>query len=127
MQTTTLAPHDPLPDGHHVVVLRRFEEDDPSRTTVQIVLTGPRQESTHPRRPDGTPMPLDEAVAAARQVAREEGLDQVFVLDRTQGPRERDILRHGGDHTVHMDALVDMEAGERGSDMRDVAHPVRDA
>lgn len=123
-ETTFLAPHDPIPDGHHVLVLRRFCEDDPDRTVVQILLTGPRPQTATPRHPDGRPMDLDGAITAARQVAREEGLDRVFVLDRTQGRRERDVLRHGGDRSVHMEELADSneEEGEHGPDMRDLAH-----
>ena len=120
----TLNPHDPLPDhGHHVLVLRSFFEDDPHRTTIEITLTHGRgmPERSHPVRPDGSQLSLDEAVAAARQVADEEGIKLVQVIDRTAGPRERDIQQHGGDHTIHMDRLDDddMEEGERGSDMRD--------
>ena len=91
-----LNPHDPAPEGGHaVVVMRRFD--------------------------DGTPMSLDQAVAAARLVADEAGIETVQVIDRTAGPRERDIQQHGGDHSVHMERLDDddMEEGERGPDMRD--------
>jgi hypothetical protein len=124
---TTLGPHDPMPSGpkRFVVVLRRFREDDPDGTEVQIVLTGARgDETTHPHRPDGTLMHFDEAIAAAKKVAETEGLGTVYVLDRTQGTREQDILRHGGDHSVHMARLedTDEEDGERGPDMRDIAH-----
>ena len=127
INTTMLAPHDPMPSGpgHHVVVLRRFREDDPAHTEVQIVLTGTPEQLTHPRRPDGTPMELDEAVAAAHKVAETEGLSRIFVLDRTGGPREKDILQYGGDHSVHMETLKDTddEDGVSGTDMRDIAHP----
>ncbi len=127
IEITTLAPHEPIPAGpdRHVVVLRRFEEDDPNATSVQIMLTGSPAEITHPRMPDGRPMSLDEAIEAARAVAKSEGLRRVYVLDRVQGVREQDILRHGGDHSVHMDQLSDTDEadGERGPDMRDIAHP----
>ncbi len=130
IETVHLAPHDAMPagPGRTVVVLRRFEEDDPDRTTIQIVLTGTPEQSTHPHRPDGTLMPFDEAIAAAQQVAREEGLTRIYVLDRIGGARERDILSHGGDHTIGMDRLsdTDEEDGERGADMRDLAHPARE-
>ena len=55
------------------------------------------------------------------RVADEAGIAAVHVIDRTAGPRERDIQQHGGDHSVHMDRLDDddMEEGERGPDMRD--------
>ena len=66
-------------------------------------------------------MDLDEAVAAAVKVAESEKLSRVLVANRTAGAREQDILQHGGDHSVHMEALVDsdIEDGERGADMRD--------
>lgn len=121
-----LAPHDPLPAGpaRHVTVLHRFDEENPQRTVVQITLTGRPDETTHPVRPDGHPMTLQEAIGAAQKVAEAEGLHRIFVLDRTEGEREKDILQHHGDHSVHMETLVDddMEEGERGSDMRDIAH-----
>lgn len=126
IQISTLAPHDPIPSGpaRAVVVLKRFEGDDPTNTAVQIVLTGANQETTHPRGPDGQPMSLDGAIEAARAVAESEGLDRVYVLDRTAGEREQDILGHHGDHTVHMEALddTDDEDGVQGSDMRDALH-----
>ena len=119
-----LNPHDPMPEGGHaVVVMRRFDEDNPHKTVVEVTLTHRHglPERTHPARPDGSAMSLDEAVEAARLVADEAGIEAVQVIDRTAGPRERDILQHGGDHTVHMDRLDDddMEEGERGPDMRD--------
>ena len=119
-----LNPHDPAPDGGHTVyVLRRFDEDDPHRTVVEVTLTHRHglPERTRPARPDGTAMDLDEAVEAARRVADEAGIAAVQVIDRTAGPRERDILQHGGDHTINMDMLEDtyLEEGERGPDMRD--------
>jgi hypothetical protein len=130
-QTIHLGPHDPIPSGpgRQVVVLRRFEEDYPDGTSVQIILTGTPEQATHPRRPDGSPMHLDEAIAAAGRVAAEEGIGQVFVLDRISGRREQDILRHDGDHTVHMEHLDDSdeEDGERGPDMRDVGRSPRDS
>lgn len=120
-----LAPHDPIPSGpaRHVVVIHRFDEDAPQRTFTSIVLTGHPDETTRPMRADGQPMGLGEAIEAAQQVARSEKLDRVYVVDRTEGEREQDILRHGGDHSVHMEGLVDfdLEEGERGPDMRDRA------
>ena len=118
-----LAPHDPIPTGpgRHVVVLHRFDEDEPKKTVVTITLTGHPDQTTHPRRPDGELMNIDEAIEAAQRVAESEKLSRVVVSDRTQGEREQDILSHGGDHTVHMEELVDtdVEDGERGADMRD--------
>lgn len=120
--TRTLEPHAPLPEGRHVSVLRRFAEDNPDQVITEIVL-GHRPgvtETANPAHPDGTPMSLDEAVEAAKRVAESEGIQTVFVLDRTAGPREHEILDHGGDHTVNMDKLddMDLEEGERGPDMR---------
>ncbi len=120
-------PHDPLPEGGRtVIVLHRMDEDDPRLTVTQIMLTGrPGQgETVHPVRADGTPMNLDQAVEAAKLVAKSEGLDVVHLVDRTTGPREKEVLAHDGDHTVNMASLddTDMEEGERGSDMRDRGH-----
>ena len=120
----TLNPHGPMPDyGHHVVVLRRFDEDDPHKTVVEITLThsGSMPERTVPVHPGGAAMTLDEAIAAAIRVADDAGITTVQVIDRTAGPRERDILQHGGDHSIHSERLddTDMEEGERGPDMRD--------
>ncbi|MDP9095749.1 MAG: hypothetical protein M3N26_04195 [Pseudomonadota bacterium] len=118
-----LAPHDPIPTGpgRHVVVLHRFDEDEPKKTVVSITLTGRPDQTTHPMRPDGRPMDIDEAIEAAIKVAASEKLTRVVVADRTQGDREQDILEHGGDHSVHMEDLVDndLEDGEQGADMRD--------
>ena len=123
IETRKLEPHAPLPEGRHVSVLRRFDEDNPDKVVTEIVLgTGPgRMETVHPRRPDGTPMPLGEAVQAARQVAASEGVAQVFVIDRLAGTREHEVLEHHGDHSVDMEGLddMDLEEGERGPDMRD--------
>ncbi len=118
--------HDPAPDaGHHVVVIRRFDGDDPHATLIEITLTHAHglPERTTPHRPDGHLMTLDEAVAAAVKVADSAGVATVYVIDRTAGPRERDIQQHGGDHSIHMERLDDddLEEGERGPDMRDRA------
>lgn len=124
-----LDPHAPLPDGlgpdgrgRYVVVFSRFDEDDPRAVFTEIILAdGPGNvETTRPVQPDGTPMSFDEAIEAGRQVADSEGLDVVYAVDRTAGAREREVLAHGGDHTVGMAGLqdTDPEDGERGPDMR---------
>ncbi len=99
-----LDPHDPLPEGrqHRVIVLRRFDEDDPRRAITEITLTGApgRSEVARPMRADGTPMSLDDAVAAAQKVAETEGIHEVFVLDRTAGQLEHDVIEHAGDHKL---------------------------
>jgi hypothetical protein len=119
-----LQPHDPLPDrGRHVVLLRRFEEDDPRRIVLEMVIShgAGRAETRQALHPDGRPMSVSEALTAARALADAEKLEPVYIIDRLAGPRERDILRHHGDHSVHMGQLddFDLEEGERGSDMRD--------
>lgn len=123
-EITRLAPHDPLPTGpgRHVIVLHRFDEDAPKQTITQITLTGHPDETTRPMQENGRPMSLDQAIEAAQRVAESEKLPRIFVVDRTAGERERDILEHGGDHSVHMEKLVDfdLEDGERGPDMRDL-------
>ncbi len=126
VKTRKLEPHAPLPEGRHVSVLRRFDEDNPDQVVTEIVLgTAPgRAETVNPAQPDGTPMSFGEAIAAAKRVAESEHIGTVFVVDRTAGSREHEILEHGGDHSVDMDKLddMDLEEGERGPDMRD---PVR--
>ncbi len=123
IEIVRLAPHDAIPSGpaRHVVVIHRFDEDAPQQTITVITLTGQPEETTRPMRADGRAMELDEAIEAAQQVAESERLPRVFVVDRTAGDREQDILRHGGDHSVHMEGLVDsdLEDGEHGADMRD--------
>lgn len=119
-----LDPHDPLPEGRsgRVIVLRRFDEDDPRKIVTEITLTGPpgRSEAVQPVRADGTAMSLDEAVSAAREVAKSEGIGQVFVLDRTAGRLEHEIVEGAGDHSFPGKTLddTDLEDGENGPDMR---------
>ncbi len=122
-----LDPHDSLPEGqgHRVVVLRRFDEDDPRRTVTEITLTSApgRPEVARPMQADGTAMPLEDVVAAARRVAETEteGIHEVFVLDRTAGQLEHDVIEHAGDHSFAGKKLddSDFEDDERGADMRD--------
>ena len=122
-----LEPHASLPDARHVTVLRRFDEDNPDRVITEIVLgTAPgRSEAVNPVAPDGTPMALPDAIEAAKKVAESERITAVHVIDRTAGPREHEILDHGGDHSVNMGKLddMDLEEGERGPDMRDPVMP----
>ncbi len=119
-----LEPHDPVPDqGRHIVILRRFDEDDPRRVMLELLVFrgGRAPEITRPVRADGTPMTVQETLSAARNLADRERLEPIYVLDRLAGAREREILQHHGDHTVNMGELddFDFEEGERGTDMRD--------
>ncbi len=119
-----LAPHDPVPEsGHHLIVMRRFAEDAPRLTVTEMIASDGRSspERTVPTGRDGTPLDFPEAVQAARARAERDGFPTVFAVDRTAGPREREVLAHGGDHSVHADRLLDsdLEEGEPGPDMRD--------
>jgi hypothetical protein len=117
-----LQPHDPLPDaGRYMLVLRRFGEDDPQVAVTEIIMADGKDppELTVAVRPDGTPMAFQEAIGVAEKRAEREGCPAVFVVDRTAGPREREVLRHHGDHAVHTEKLADEATGEEGSDIRD--------
>ena len=125
MQTITLEPHDPLPEGaaRRVVLLRRFDEDVPGTTHLELRLEGGGKpaEFAQPSDSAGHPMAWEAAIDAARRVAESEKLAVFYVLDRTAGPREQVVLEHHGDHSADMAKLedTDPEDGETGSDMRD--------
>lgn len=122
-----LDPHDPLPEGrgHRVIVLRRFDEDDPRRQVTEIILTDApgHSETARPTGPDGRALSVEDATMAARKIAESEGISQVYVLDRTAGRLEHEVVEHGGDHSFPGKALddTDLEDGEKGPDMRDRA------
>ena len=124
VEIRNLDAHDPLPEGQRrrVVVLRRFDEDDPRKIVTEITLSGSpgSSEVVQPRRSDGAAMSLEEVVAAARRVAESEGIGQVFVLDRTAGRLEHEVIEHAGDHSFPGKTLddTDPEDGETGPDMR---------
>ena len=121
---TSLDPHDPLPDGPAIILMRRFEEDDPKHDMMELIVIGADQSERTSRllTPDGLPMPWDEAERRVVSDAEEAKIERLYRIDRTAGPREHEVEEHGGDRTVNMDALddFDMEEGERGSDMRDM-------
>lgn len=121
---TSLDPHDPLPDGPAIILMRRFEEDDPKHDMMELIVIGADQTERTSRllTPDGLPMPWDEAERRVISDAEEAGIERLYRIDRTAGPREHEVEIHGGDRTVNMDALddFDLEEGERGSDMRDM-------
>ena len=120
-----LDPHDPLPEGrgHRVIVLRRFDEDDPRRVLTEITLTGApgHSEVARPVNADGIAMSLEDAVAAAQRVALTEGISEIFVLDRTAGQLEHNVIEHAGDHSFSGKKLEDsdLEDDEKGPDLRD--------
>jgi hypothetical protein len=120
-----LAPHDPIPPpGPHGLVLRRLGEDDPAAIVTEIIFYGPTGGTEAAHQPDGKPMALPQAVAEARAKAEQLGLATLYVLDRTQGQREQEVLRAHGLHDFHGDVLSDTDAedGEQGTDLRDRAH-----
>ncbi len=116
-----LEPHDPLPErGPYVLVIRRFGEDDPKATVVEIIVddgTAPRQVSV-PAASDGSPADLGEALHQAVTLARSLGIAAIYAVDRMAGPRERAVRAHGGDHDFDETPLADGEPGE-GADLRD--------
>jgi hypothetical protein len=124
-KTVLLAPHDPIPEpGAHGLVLRRLGEDNPVAIVTEIVFYGAHGGATAAHKPDGTAMTLQEALAAARLEAKKRGVATVYVLDRTQGQREQEVLRAHGLHNFPADVLsdTDPEDGEMGSDLRDRPH-----
>ena len=120
-----LAPHDPIPEpGAHVLVLRHLGEDNPVAIVTEIISHGADGGSIAAHKPDGSPMTLKEAVAAARARAKHRGVSTVYVLDRTKGEREQEVIRAHGLHNFPEDVLsdTDPEDGETGSDLRDRPH-----
>ncbi len=120
----TLAPHDPLPGGHSVVLMRRFAEDAPGILAIEMIVTNPdrSEETSIPVGAGGGALGWDEAIEAAKARATEEGLKRIWTIDRTGGGRERDVIAHGGDRSADGDGLVDddLDEGEPGADMRDL-------
>lgn len=117
-----LQPHDPLPEsGRYMLVLRRFGEDDPQVAVTEIITANGQDppELSVAVRPDGTPMPFEEAIGVAESRAESDGCPTVYAVDRTAGQREREVSQHHGDHSVGMAKLADEEPGETGTDIRD--------
>ncbi len=122
-EIVTLQPHDPLPEGHSVVLMRRFAEDRPRAVVIEMIVRNPdkSEETSLPPGDHGDPATWEEATSLARQRAAEEGLKRIWRVDRTAGAREQEILAHDGDHSINDAKLVDddSEEGVQGSDMRD--------
>jgi hypothetical protein len=102
----TLAPHDALPPGSGIVIMRRFDEDAPDRTVIELIITTAdhREHTALAIHPNGQPMSEPEALALARG-----------------GTLEQDVLAHHGDHSFTGKSLDDddLEDGEHGTDLRD--------
>jgi hypothetical protein len=119
-----LAPHDPVPEtGRYLIVMRRFAEDAPRTTVTELIASDGHNAPvlTVPTDAGGTPLDFEAAVRAAAAQAERDGLPDVFAVDRTAGPREQEVLTHGGDHSVHAERLADTDLteGEPGPDIRD--------
>lgn len=119
-----LAPHDPVPEsGRYLIVMRRFAEDAPRLTVTELIASDGEHAPvlTVPAGGDGAPLGFEAALRAAVARADREGLAEVIAVDRTAGPREREVLAHEGDHAVHGEVLADtdLEEGEPGPDIRD--------
>lgn len=119
-----LAPHDPVPEsGRYLIVMRRLAEEAPGLTITEVIASDGQNAPVLrvPTGADGAPLDFDATLEAARREAERQGLPVVYAVDRTAGPREREVLAHGGDHAVNLDRLVDadLEDGEPGPDMRD--------
>ena len=122
-ETRTLAPHDPLPGGHSVVLMHRFAEDAPDRLMIEMIVTNPdrSEETSIPVDEAGQPLDWDAALAVARERAVAEGLKRIWTVDRTAGAREQQVIAHGGDRMADGETLADddLEEGTFGPDMRD--------
>jgi hypothetical protein len=123
-EVTRLDPHDPLPErGPFVVVMRRFGEDDPNATLLEIVVaTADGLPETRPAiGPDDRVLDLDGATALASRVADAMQVPRVLFVDRTAGQREAEVIRHHGDHSFAGERLedTDPEDGEAGTSLRD--------
>lgn len=119
-----LAPHDPVPEsGRYLIVMRRFAEDAPRMTITELIASDGEHAPVLivPTGSDGLPLDFEAALRAAQVQADRDGVREVIAVDRTAGPREREVLAHGGDHAVHGETLADtdLEEGEPGPDMRD--------
>ncbi|WP_428377159.1 hypothetical protein [Lichenicoccus sp.] len=120
-----LAPHDALPDGPAVVVMRRFEEDDPKTVMIELIAIDTDRSEGNARMTDahGAPLSWEEATRQASARAHDAKIESIYRIDRTAGPVECQIAAHGGDHTASPDMVDnDYEDGEAGGDMRDRSH-----
>lgn len=125
VQIIHLAPHDPVPaPGAHGLILRRLGEDDPAAIVTEVSFYGTSGRTMLAQRPDGTAMTIEEAIHFARGEAPHHGAGAVYVLDRTKGVREQEVIRAHGAHNFPADVLADSdpEDGEAGSDLRDRPH-----
>jgi hypothetical protein len=95
-----LAPHDPLPASanRYVLVLARFDDDDPHQVVVEVDVHNPngRDRDIAEGYSDlGRPRFAD-AVDWAVRYADERGISTVVTVDRTAGRSERQVVGEGG-------------------------------
>lgn len=124
-----LEPHDPVPDsGRYLLVMQRFAEDAPRVVLTELIIgeSGYPPQLTIPVDARGTPLTFKDAVAAAEAQADREGFERVYAVDRTMGEREQEILAYDGDHSVHMETLVD-ENTDTAAPEQEVGRPTRGA
>jgi len=124
-----LEPHDPVPDsGRYLLVMQRFAEDAPRVVLTELIIgeSGYPPQLTIPVDAGGTPLSFKDAIAAAEAQADSEGFERVYAVDRTMGEREQEILAHDGDHSVHMETLVD-ENTDAATPRQEVGRPTRGA
>ncbi len=117
-----LAPHDPIPEaGAHALVLRHLGEDDPLAVVTEVIFHGTPGERHAAHKPDGAAMTIEEAVQFATAGAERRHVHLIYVLDRTKGEREQQVIRAHGAHNFAADILsdTDPEDDEQGSDIRD--------
>jgi hypothetical protein len=107
---TNLAPHDPIPDGHVIVLMRRAAEDIPNNFMVEMIVrqADGREHTSVPTHDSGELKTWDEAAEAALHLAETSRLPTVFCIDRTAGPHPQAELQDS-----------DPEDDEPGPDMRD--------
>ncbi len=118
-----LDPHDPLPDGKFIAVLRRFDEDNPRETMIELIVADGSglEHNSRAQDADGRLLDYEDAIQAALRQAEREHFPCVYGIDRLAGPREQSILSHNGDHSAGSMPTedADLEEGRHGTDLRD--------
>jgi len=113
-----LNPHDPLPARRRdAVLLRRFGEDDKSAIVTELDFAG-----AHPVMYFDAALAWGDILRAAYRSTVQHGLTHLYVVNRTAGPREAEVVLHHGDHGAFAGVLedVDVADGVRGATMLDL-------
>lgn len=96
-----LQSHDPLPTGRgdYLTVVRRFKDDAPEETVTEITIhtrgAGARKVVAEDQ--GGHALGFDQALERARLLAERDAIAEVFAVDRTAGPHEREVAAHHGE------------------------------